>query len=425
MKYTKELLADKKLKFKIELSSEEWDKQVDKAYESTKSKYRVQGFRNGKAPRRVIENAYGKEVFYDEALNNCFYEYYNEVLTKEKVEPVGNPHLDVEKLDDSGVTLVITTAIYPEVKLGDYKGLTIEKEEIKVTAAEVNGAIKDMQEKSARMVVVNREAKNGDTVIIDFVGKKDGKAFDGGAGKGYELVLGSGTFIPGFEEQLVGIKGGESRVLDVTFPKDYPAEELANAPCTFDVDCKEVREKVLPELNDEFAKNVSEYDTLDEYKKSVKADIKKQKEQKAEQDAQTKLLEKICDNATVEIPEEMVAEQVDEFINQFDKRLKSQGLDLDGYVKYMNTTIDALKKSREDDARKTVKTRLVLEEIIKAENIKLEKEDVDAEIEKQAKFSGLSAEEFKKSVDEELLNQIANNLVINKLLTFLKSNNNM
>lgn len=425
MKYTKELLADKKVKVKIEISAEEWSEQLNKAYETTKSKYKVQGFRAGKAPRRVIENAYGKEVFYDEAINNCYYQYFEEVVMTEKLEPVGMPNLDVEKLDDTGITLIVTTAVYPEVKLGEYKGLNIEKDAVKVSAAEVNGAIKDMQQKSSRLVKVERAAKNGDTVTIDFLGKKDGVAFEGGEGKGYELKLGSGTFIPGFEEALVGIKTGEEKVIDVTFPAEYPAENLAGKPCTFDIKCHEIRETVLPELNDEFAQNVSEFDTLEDYKKSVKKDLLAKKEREAEQQAQEKLLQAVCDNAQVDIPQVMVEEQIDEFIKSFDQRLQAQGLNLKDYLAYTNSNMSDLRNSRQEDAKKTVKTRLVLEAIIKAEDIKVTKEDIDAEFEKQAKFSGITADEFKKSVNEQFLNQIVNNLVINKLLDFLKSNNNI
>lgn len=425
MKYTKELLADKRVKVKIEVSAEEWNEQLNKAYETTKSKYKVQGFRGGKAPRRVIENTYGKEVFYDEAINNCYYDYFEKVVQDEKLEPVGMPNLDVEKLDDTGVTLVVTTAVYPEVKLGNYKGLNIEKPEVKVTAAEVNGAIKDMQQKSSRLVKVERAAKNGDTVTIDFLGKKDGVAFEGGEGKGYELKLGSGTFIPGFEEALVGIKTGDQKVIDVTFPAEYPAENLAGKPCTFDITCHEIRETVLPELNDEFAQTVSEFDTMEDYKKSVKKDLLAKKEREAEAEVQEKLLQAVCDNAQLEIPQVMVEEQIDEFIKGFEQRLSAQGLNLKDYLAYTNSNIADLRNSRQEDAKKTVKTRLVLEAIIKAEDLKITKEDVDAEIEKQAKFSGISADEFKKSVNEQFLNQMVNSLVINKLLDFLKANNNM
>lgn len=423
MEYTKEVLADKKVKLTVKMTDAEWQNELQKAYEETKGKYRVQGFRNGKAPRKVIEREYGDTVFFDEALNDSFSKYYTEIVEKEKLEVVGYPKCDVEKIESSGVTLTMVVALYPEVKLGAYTGLEIQKEEVKVSAAEVNGAIKEMQEKSARMVKVDREAKNGDTVIIDFVGKKDGVAFDGGTGKGYELILGSGTFIPGFEDQLVGAKAGEERNVNVTFPEEYPAEDLAGKPCVFEVTVHEVREKVLPELNDEFAKNVSEFDTLEEYKKSVKEQLKKQKEQKADSEAEEKLLQMITDNAEVEVPEVMVEEQAEEFIHQFGHRLEHQGLNLDDYLKYMNTTYEALKQSRMEEARKTAKTRIVLDAILKKENITLEKEEVEKELEKHAELNGVSVEEFKNTVHDHVINDIANNIVINKLLDFLRKNN--
>ena len=425
MEYTKEVLADKKVKITLKITKEEWEKALQDAYEHTKQKYRVQGFRTGKAPRKVIEKEYGDTVFYDEALNNCFYVYYEQALVKEKLETVGNPRLDVDKIDETGVTMTVTTEVYPEVELGAYTGLTIEKAEIKVSSAEVNAEVEAMREKASRMVVVEREAKNGDTVVIDFVGKNDGVAFDGGTAKGYELKLGSGSFIPGFEDQLIGAKAGEEKVIDVTFPAEYPAEDLAGKPCTFDVTVHEVREKVMPELDDEFAKNVSEFDTLEEYKKSVKEELKKEKQAKAEQEAEEKLLEKITENSKVEIPEVMVHEQAHEFVHQFAHQLEHQGLNINDYVKYMNTTVEELEKSRMDDARKTVKTRLVLEAVMKKEGISLEKEELEKAIKEQADLNGVDVEEFKKTVHEHYLNQIASNLILKKLFDFLKKNNNM
>ena len=425
MEYTKEVLADKRVKLTIKITAEEWEQALQKAYENTKGKYRVQGFRAGKAPRKVIEREYGDTVFFDDALNDSFYKYYDEVIKKEKLDIVGDPSVSVDKIETSGVTMTITTAVYPEVKLGAYTGLTIEKEAVKVTAAEVNGAIKDMQEKAGRMVKVERPAKNGDTVIIDFVGKKDGVAFQGGEAKGYELVLGTGAFIPGFEDQLVGTKEGEEKNIDVTFPQDYPAEDLAGKPCVFEIKVNEVREKILPELDDEFAKNVSEFDTLEDYKKSVKEQIKKEKEQKAEQMAEEKLLETITENSVVEIPQVMIEEQADAFIHDFEHRLAHQGLTLDGYLEYMNTTVEKLKASRMEDAKKTVKTRLVLDAILKKENITLEKEEVEKAIEEEAKYHGLTVEEFKKNVHDHVINDIANNIVMTKLFDFLKKNNTL
>ena len=425
MEYTKEILKDKKIKFTVKMTAEDWEYALEHAYISTKNKYHIQGFRAGKAPRKVIEKEYGDTVFYDEALNDSFYRYYNQILNDEKLQVVGNPKLDVEKIETAGVTLTITVEPYPEVKLGAYTGLTIEKEEVKVSAKEVGDAVKEMQEKAGRMVAVEREAKLGDTLTIDFVGKKDGVEFNGGSAKGYELKLGSGAFIPGFEDQLVGTKAGDEKVLNVVFPAEYPAEDLAGKPCTFDVTVHEVREKVLPELDDEFAKNVSEFDTLEEYKKSVKEQIKKKKDHEAEQKAEEKLLEMITDNAQVEIPQALIDEQADAFIHDFAHRLEHQGLNIDDYVKYMNTTIEDLKKSRLDDAKKTVRTRLVLEAIMEKEGIKIEREELEKAIADHAKFNGMEVEEFKKTVHDHYLNDIANNLLVGKLFDFLKKNNNL
>ena len=425
MNYTKEILQDKHAKITITLDAKEWEDALEKAYQETKNKYRVQGFRPGKAPRRVVEKEYGQAVFYDDALNDSFYRYYNEALEKEKLEVVGYPTVNVEKLDADGVVMTATTALYPEVKLGQYKGLEIQKEQAKVTQAEVDGAIKNMLDRSARMVKVDRPAKNGDEVLIDFVGKKDGVAFDGGTAKGYQLMLGSGTFIPGFEEQLEGAKAGEERNVNVTFPENYPAKDLAGATCVFEVKVNEVREKILPELNDEFAKNVSEFDTLEEYKKSVKEDLLKQKEHELEHKLEDKLIETIVGNTQIDIPQEMLDEEAEHYVHDLEHRLSHQGLSLEDYVKYMNTTVDKLKEEGRKNADKTVKTRLVLDAIIKAENITLEQADIDNAIKEQAEKNGIDFDEYKKTVDEHMLGHLANDIVVEKLFALLKKENNL
>lgn len=424
MKYTKETQQDNHIKITITLDATDWQKALDEAYQKTKGQYKVQGFRQGKAPRKVIEKEYGDVTFFDEALNDSFGKYYAEILEKEKIDAVGNPKVNVEKLDGDGVVLTAVTAVYPKVKLGSYK-VDVKKEEPKVTSAEVDKAVSEMQERSARMVKVEREAKNGDELLIDFVGKKDGVAFDGGTAKGYQLVLGSGTFIPGFEEQLVGTKAGQEKTLNVTFPKDYPAKDLADKPCTFDVKVTEIREKVLPKLDDDFAKNVSEFDTLEDYKKSLKEDLLKQKQKTIEQETEDKLVDGVVANAQVDIPTEMIDEQVEEYIHDLEHRLSHQGLKLDDYVKYMNTTIDKLRADSKKDAEKVVKTRLVLEAIIKDKNLILEKDEIEAEIAKQAKQSGVTVDDYKKTMGQESLNQMANNIVVDKLIALLKKENNL
>lgn len=424
MKYTKETLQTKQVKFEIELSKEEWEKELDRAYEQEKGKYKVQGFRAGKIPRKIIEKNYGETVFYNEALNHSFYLYYNEILKEEKdLDVVGNPSLDVKKLDDKGVTLVVITDVKPEVKLGQYKGLKIERETLNVTEEEVDAELNKMVERSARKVKVEREVKTGDIVNIDFTGMLNGIKFEGGSEEKYDLEIGSGQFIPGFEEQIVGMKTGEERVITVTFPENYSTENLKGKVTTFNIKLHEVREKQLPALDDNFAKDVSEFDTLKEYREDIRANILKEKEKKAEGDYDMKLIEKISDGSSVEVTEGMVDEQLDMFIHDFEHRLAHQGLKLEDYVKYIGTTVEDLRKSRLDDAKKTCKIRYVIDEIIKTEGVKVEQTDIDRYVEEGAKQSGKSKEEFKKQLDDHMMGHVVNDLLIEKLLNFLRENN--
>lgn len=424
MKYTKELLKSKQVKFEINLSHEEWEKELDHVYEHQKSKFNVEGFRKGKAPRKVIEKQYGESIFYNDALNEAFYHYFNEVLEKEpEVEMVGNPKLDVKKLDNTGVTLEVVIDVKPEVKLGAYKGLTVEKTKAKVTAKEVDEKINKMLEKSARFVKVDREVKNGDIAVIDFTGYNNGVAFDGGHAENFELEIGSHRFIEGFEEQIIGMKAGEEKDINVTFPKEYPVEALKGAPAVFKIKLHEVREKQMPALDDEFAKNVSEFDTLADYKKSVKEELLKKKEVDANFEYEEKLIEAVVNNAEVEISASMIDEQADAFIHDFEHRLSHQGLKLEDYVNYMGTTVEELKASRLEDAKKTCKTRLVMDAIIKAENLTVEQKDIDDAIAKQALKMGTTVEEVKKGLNNHALSHIANDIIVEKLLTLLKENN--
>lgn len=424
MEYTKELLEKKQVKFSINLTHEEWENELNHVYEHQKTRFVVEGFRKGKAPRKVIEAQYGESIFYNDALNEAFYHYFNDILGKEtEIEMVGSPKIDVKKLDNSGVTLEVIIDTKPDVQLGEYKGLKVEKPKAKVTTKEVDEEIEKMVEKSARFVKVDREVKQGDVAVIDFTGYHNGEEFDGGHAENFELEIGSHRFIDGFEDQIVGMKAGDEKDINVTFPEEYPVENLKGAPAVFKIKLHEVREKQLPKLDDEFAKNVSEFDTLEEYKASVKEDLLKQKQTQADYDFEEKLIEAVVDNASVDIPQSMIEEQADEFIHDFEHRLAHQGLKLDDYVKYMGTTVDELKNSRLDDAKKTCKTRLTMDAIIKAENIKVEDSDIDKAIEKQALKMGTTAEEIKKGLDGHALSHIANDIIVEKLLTFLKENN--
>lgn len=422
MKYTKEL-EKKQVKFVIDLTNEEWEHELDHVYEHQKNKFKVEGFRAGKAPRKVIEAQYGESIFFNDAIDEAFYHSMNEIFEKDEVKVVGNPKVDIKKLDKTGLSMEVIFDLYPEVKLGEYKNLKVEKPAVKVSAEEVKTRLNQMVEKSARMVSVDREVKNGDIVNIDFTGYKDGKAFDGGHAEKYDLAIGSGSFIPGFEDQIVGMKKGEERDINVTFPQDYPAENLKGSAVVFKIVLHDIKEKQLPEVDDKFAQNVSEFDTLEEYKNSLKEEIKKEKEYTAEQEYTEKLLEAVVNNAEVEITDSMADEQADMFIHDFEHRLAHQGLRLEDYVKYMNTTVEELKQSRMDDARKTCKTRLVMEAITEKENLKVEDKDLEDFMAKQALKMGTTVEEVKQGYDEHALGHVANDILVNKFFDFLKENN--
>jgi len=423
MKYTKELLEKNKVKFTVTINTEEWEHCLNHAYEHLKEKYTVQGFRKGKAPRNIIEKNYGEYVFYDEAINHAFGHNYSEILEKEtEIEPVDSPAVNIIDVKN-GLKYEITVEIKPEVILGEYKNIEIKKEIAKVTAEEVNAELKLNQDKAARMVVVDREIKDGDTATIDFSGSVNGKKFDGGTSENYDLVIGSHSFIDNFEEQLVGLKKGDTKIVKVTFPTNYMEESLKGKPADFEVTIKEVREKQLPTLDDEFAKNYSEFETLEEMKKDIKKNLKEEKEKQAKYKAENELIDKVTDNATVEISDTLIERQIDEFIKDFEYRLMYQGLKLDDYLKHMNSTMKELRDSRREDAVKTAKTKLVLEEIIKREKIEVTSEELEKKLEEMATSRNIKLEDFKKGLNEEFFNRIYGQMITDKLLDFLTKNN--
>ena len=428
MKYTKKILEDKRIEFTINVEKAEWDEALENAYKENKGKYNIQGFRKGHAPRKVIEKTYGDTVFYDDAINNSFYKSYFEILSKEKdVQPVTNPDIRISKIDDSGLELIATVINKPEVELGAYTNLNVEKDKVEVTDADVEHELEHMRESRVKFVSVDREIKNGDVTTIDFEGSINGVKFDGGSATDFDLEIGSKSFIDNFEDQLVGLKKGEQKDVNVTFPENYHAENLKGKPAVFKVTIKDVKEKVYPELNDTFADEVSEFSTLKELKEDTKKKLLERKEKEADSKRESKLIDMIVDASKVEIPEIMVEEQVDDFIKDFEYRLSYQGLNLDGYLKYANTTIDQLRKSRLEDARRTVKTRLVLEKIITNENLDVSEEDLItkfSEIRSDKDKKKVSLDEIRKTIGEEQFNYLANSMLLNKLMTFLKSKNN-
>ena len=427
MKYTKKILDDKRVEFTIQVEKKEWEDALENAYKENKGKYNIQGFRKGHAPRKVIEKTYGDTVFYDDAINNSFYRYYFEILSKEKeIEPVTNPDIRVSKIDDNGLELVVTVIPKPEVTLGEYTGLTVEKKEVKVTKEEVDHELEHMREARVKYVGVDREVKNGDVATIDFEGSVDGVKFDGGSATDFDLEIGSKSFIDNFEDQLIGLKKGEVKDVNVTFPENYHVDSLKGKKAVFKVTVKDVKEKVYPELDDKFADEVSEFSTLKELTDDTKKKLKERKEKEEASQRESRLIEKIVDSAKVDVPEIMVEEQVDDFIKDFEYRLSYQGLNLDGYLKYANTTLEGLRKSRMEDARKTVKTRLVLEKIIVNEKLDVTDEDIVNKFNEHARDKKtVTIEDVRKTMGEEQFNYFANSLLLNKLMNFLKSKNKL
>ena len=426
MKYEKKILDDKRIEVKLNVSKEEWNSALEHAYESNKGKYSVQGFRKGHTPRKVIEKTYGDTVFYDDAIDDCFYRYYFEMLSKEKdIKPVSAPEVNISKIDENGLELILRITQEPEVALGDYKGITIEKKEIKVSASEVNHELEHMKESRAKFVSVDREIKNGDTATIDFVGSIDGKKFDGGSAEDFDLEIGSKSFIDNFEDQLVGLKKGDKKDVKVTFPENYHVDDLKGKPAVFAVEVKDVKEKQYPEIDDKFADEVSEFSTLKELKEDIKKKLVERKTREEQNEAESKLIDKICENAKVEIPQVMVDNQVEDFIKDFERRLSYQGLNLDGYLKYTGTTLEDLRKSRVEDAKKTVKTRLVLTAIMEKEKIDVTEQEIADKFNEGTKDKPKTIEEIQKTLGSDQYNYMANSLLLNKLMKFLKENNTL
>ena len=426
MKYTKKILEDKRVQIDLTLDAKEWEEAVQGAYEKNKGKYSVQGFRKGHTPRKVLEKTYGASLFYDDAIDNCFYRYYFEVLSKEKtIEPVATPDIEIKSISEKGLELILKITVKPEVKLGEYKGLKVEKKAVKVTKAEVDKELQGMLESRVKYVEVEREIKNGDTATIDFSGSIDGVKFDGGTATDFDLEIGSKSFIDNFEDQLVGLKKGDKKDVKVTFPAEYHEPSLAGKPAVFAVEVKAIKEKQYPELNDTFASEVSEFETLKELTDNTKKKLVEAKEKEENAQAESKLVDMIVDNATVEIPQVMAEQQAEDFIKDFEYRLSYQGLSLDGYLKYANTTIEELKKARMEDAKKTVKTRLVLEKIIVDEKIEVTDKDLEEKFNENNKDKKKSIAEIKKTLNPEQLNYFENSILLNKLMAFLKENNSL
>lgn len=425
MKYEVGEKKEGKITITFTLDAKEWESEVEKAYQKNKGKYKKEGFRQGKVPRKVLEQTYGDYLFYEDAFNDCCPIYYGEMLSKEpEIYPVEYPLVDIKSIGKEGVVFTATVTVMPEVKLGKYKGLTIKKEEAKVTAGEVKKELEQMQERQARYNTVNdRETKLGDLVTIDYSGSVDGVKFDGGTATNQELELGSHTFIEGFEDQMVGMKVGEERDLHVKFPENYHAENLAGKEAVFAVKLHEIREKTLPDINDDFAKDVSEFNTLDELKADIKNKKLAEKEKQNQIEAENKLVDEIVEQTEVEIPESMIENQIDSFVEDIKNRLSYQGLNFDDYLKYTNTDLKAYRESRKEDAKKTVKTSLTLQKIIETEKIEVTEKDIDAKLTEIANYTHKTLEEVKKTMHGQQEEFIHQNVLTELLMAKLKELN--
>lgn len=425
MKYTFEKAEKSTVKIDIKLTASEWNEAIDKAYEKTKGRYSMPGFRKGKVPKHLLEGAYGKGIFYEEAINQAFPKYYGEILEKEtSIEAVAAPEIDVKKVDDKGLELIAIVAVRPEVKLGDYKGITFKKVEYNVKDEDVEAELKRLQERNSRMVeVTDRAVENGDTVIIDYSGSVDGVKFEGGTAEKQTLVIGSGTFIPGFEEQLVGMKIGEERDINVKFPEEYHAENLKGKDSVFHINLHEIKKKELPELTDDFIKDSVGAESLTAYKDEVKARLEKQNSDRAEREIEDAIVKKISENATVEIPDALIEMQIDRMVEEMSYRLSYQGLKLEDYLKYVGKPVEDYRNEYKPQAESIVKSQLVIEKIISDEKIEATDADVEARIEEMAKAQGREVPDLKKNMQARQLDYVKNEIVIKKLFDFLKSAN--
>ena len=395
-----EKLENSKVVLTIEVGAEEFEAAVNKAYLKMRGKIAVAGFRPGKAPRKMIEKLYGVEVFYEEAVNIVLPDAYESAVNEQGLQVVGYPEVELVECGKDGVTFKATVSVYPEVKLGQYKGLEAPKAEVKVMAADVNARLKEMAERNSRLQSVERAVKKGDTATIDFEGFDNGVAFDGGKGENFDLEIGSGSFVPGFEEQLIGMKAGEEKDIDITFPENY-TPELAGKPVVFHVKVNEVKVKEVPAIDDEFAKDVSEFDTLKELKADLKKKITAERKEAAQRAFEDALMQKVAEGIECEIPQEMIDLQADRMLDGFKQQMASQGIPFEQYLQMTGSTEAEFKAQAYGPAAEQVKMDLAVEAIIKAEGLDASEEEIEAEIKNVSEKYGMDLETVKKFLPAE------------------------
>jgi len=418
-----EKLEKNMAKLTVEVSAEDFKAAIKKAYNKTKNRFAIPGFRKGKASQAVIEKMYGEAVFYEDAADEAINSTYAEAMKESGLDIVSRPEITVEQIGkDQAFIYSALVVVKPEVTLGEYKGVEVEKADAAVTAEDVEAELKRVQEQNARLLTVeDRPVADGDQTVIDFEGFVDGKGFEGGKAEDYPLTIGSHSFIDTFEEQLIGKNIGEECEVNVTFPTEYHAAELAGKPAMFKVTVKEIKVKELPALDDEFASEVSEFDTLDEYKQDIEKKLQERKEKAAASQNEDRVVAKVVENASMEIPEKMIDAQVDNMLRETAQRMQSQGLSMDLYMKYTGMTADQMKDQMRPEAVKRIQTRLVLEAVVKAENIETSEEKLDEEIAKMAEAYKMEADKLKSYMTDSDKDQMKQDLAVQAAVDLLVS----
>ncbi|MBQ6376017.1 MAG: trigger factor [Lachnospiraceae bacterium] len=415
-----EKLEHNMVKLTIECPAEDFEKAVRSAYMKQRGKISLPGFRKGKVPQNVIERMYGEGVFYEDAANIAINESYPKESDSTELEIVSRPVIDIVQME-KGKPFIYTAevAVRPEVILGAYKGIEVDKQETLVTEEDIEGELKKEQDKNSRLLEVERPAKDGDTVILDYAGTVDGVAFDGGTAENHSLVLGSGSFIPGFEDQLIGVAAGEEKDVEVTFPEEYHAKELAGKAAVFHCTVHKVQMKELPELDDEFAQDVSEFDTLEEYKNQIRERLQEGKNRSARTAKENQAVEKLIEASVMDIPEAMVDGQVTNMYQDYIRQLQSQGIPVDMYLQYTGQTEDSMKEQMRPQALKQIQTRLVLEEVVKQEPVEVSEERLNEELEKMAKMYDMDAERLQELMGEAEKTQMKKDIAVQEAVTLI------
>lgn len=423
MKATFVSKEENKVKFTMEFPAEEFEKAVIAVYQANKGKFQIDGFRKGKAPRSIIERHYGDDIFFEDAINNMLQSAYPEAVNELELEVIANPEIDFDEIKKGeAVNANITVEVYPEVEVKDYKGIEIENIASEVTDEDVEDEIEGIRRRNSRMVVVERPIEEGDTVLLDYTGTVDGVEFEGGSAERYPLKIGSNTFIPGFEEQLKGVSAGEDKDVVVTFPEEYHSEDLAGKEAVFACKIHEVKEQQIPDLDDEFVKDVSEWDTLDEFKEDTRKKLEERKQNQAQDQMKQKAIEAVCEANDIAVPEAMVMDEINDSLGRFDQQLQQQGLSLQQYMQYTGEDPQSFMDQYRPECEKRVKERMVVRAIAETENFEVTEEDIDAEMENMAKMYNMEKDKIKEILGDQNVSLMEKDLQMRKAIDFIFDN---